>query len=401
MELDRDTMAQPCRQEDMGDYDLKLRLLAVFIVLGVSALAVYTPLYIQKVVKSSESNERAETILTVVKQFGGGVILGTAFIHLLPDAFDAFNNPCIGATSYDAWPGAIAMLGLLLTFLIETMGHRIISSKIKNVHLHSHHDLEREPLLPSNEDGNEATTTTTTVAGDASHAIEAQLQVGSATKIHYDHTHTHSHVGMQGPKAHGHEHGHSKIPFQSHRHMTFDIDDDEESGDSPSVKAELSKSIDRLSLYVLEAGVVFHSVLIGMTLSVTIASAYTSLLVVILFHQFFEGVALGTRIIDVESISRFKKFIFCISFCLVTPFGMLIGIVGRSVVSAESAPGLWTVGILNSLSSGILIWVSVVELLADEWMHGTLEDAGAKLTAASILALCAGAGSMSLLGYWA
>lgn len=51
-----------------------------------------------------------------------------------------------------------------------------------------------------------------------------------------------------------------------------------------------------LSVLIMEAGIIFHSVLIGLTLVVAGDSFYQTLLVVIVFHQFFEGLALGARI---------------------------------------------------------------------------------------------------------
>ncbi|GAB1313435.1 high-affinity Zn(2+) transporter zrt1 [Madurella fahalii] len=51
-----------------------------------------------------------------------------------------------------------------------------------------------------------------------------------------------------------------------------------------------------VNIVVLEAGVIFHSLLIGLTLVVAGDSTFTTLFVVILFHQMFEGIALSTRI---------------------------------------------------------------------------------------------------------
>lgn len=52
----------------------------------------------------------------------------------------------------------------------------------------------------------------------------------------------------------------------------------------------------KLSVAVMEAGIIFHSVLIGLTLVVAGDSFYRTLLIVIVFHQFFEGLALGARV---------------------------------------------------------------------------------------------------------
>lgn len=47
---------------------------------------------------------------------------------------------------------------------------------------------------------------------------------------------------------------------------------------------------------LLECGILFHSVFIGMALAVAVGSEQVILLVAIAFHQTFEGLALGSRI---------------------------------------------------------------------------------------------------------
>lgn len=47
---------------------------------------------------------------------------------------------------------------------------------------------------------------------------------------------------------------------------------------------------------LLEMGILFHSVFIGMALAVAVGSEQVILLIAIAFHQTFEGLALGSRI---------------------------------------------------------------------------------------------------------
>ncbi|KAK9367240.1 Zinc/iron permease [Lipomyces kononenkoae] len=359
-----------CTALSLDNYNVPLRIGSVFIVFAASAFAVFLPLVIQKLLKSGDKSAAAEWILVVVKQFGAGVIVATAFIHLLPDAFETFNNPCIGELSFDAWPGAIAMIGVLMTFTIENIGHRIVSDRIKRAKAQLAKDAASAPLLP--------TTTEDSIERPQPKHLTS---------------HSHSHSNGQGIFAHAETHVHS------HGHTFFELDRND---DNVAVTADISESIERLSLYVLEAGIMFHSVLIGVTLSVTQASAFMSLFVVIIFHQMFEGMALGTRIIDVASLSQTRKYFLCIGFCTITPIGMAIGILARSNYAGDSSPtALWAMGTLNSLSAGILLWVSLVELLAEEWMHGDLHEASAPMSLLGFFSVALGATLMSLLGNWA
>jgi hypothetical protein len=50
-----------------------------------------------------------------------------------------------------------------------------------------------------------------------------------------------------------------------------------------------------VNITLLEGGILFHSVFVGITVSITI-KGYIVLLIAILFHQVFEGLGLGSRI---------------------------------------------------------------------------------------------------------
>ncbi|KAK7208471.1 Zinc/iron permease [Myxozyma melibiosi] len=401
-----------CEQEPVEEYVLSRRIISVFAVLLVSAVAVFFPFMLQHYIRAGDkSKEATKQLLIVLKQFGAGVIVATAFVHLLPDAFAAFQNPCIGEIKFDAWPGFLAMIGVMLTFMIENAGHRIVSEQIRRTKLRltkrsgdaTDGDSDHAPLLP-----------TQSTEDLENHELSAELIVNqrlTGSGGEEGQTHSHSH------HLHGHSHGHG-LPVQDgthvhiHGHTFYEIasdESDDELGEDGTlqqgaVSKELNAAIERLSLYVLEAGVIFHSVLIGITLSVTNESAWVSLFTVVMFHQFFEGMALGTRIMSVRSLAMQKKQRLCAWFCLITPIGMTVGIIIRMRSSGSSATtsptALWATGTLNSLSAGILLWVSLVELLAEEWIHGELHEASLPLSISAFLAAIFGAGLMTVLGVW-
>jgi zinc transporter 1/2/3 len=55
--------------------------------------------------------------------------------------------------------------------------------------------------------------------------------------------------------------------------------------------AHLAASDQKWQVLVLEAGILFHSIMIGVTLGASGGNGWTTLLIVIVFHQFFEGLA--------------------------------------------------------------------------------------------------------------
>ena len=62
------------------------------------------------------------------------------------------------------------------------------------------------------------------------------------------------------------------------------------------IKAEQQRKKLTMQCVLLECGILFHSVFIGMALAVAVGSEQVILLIAIAFHQTFEGLALGSRI---------------------------------------------------------------------------------------------------------
>ncbi|OBT55295.1 hypothetical protein VE04_03081, partial [Pseudogymnoascus sp. 24MN13] len=76
-----------CERKDR-DYNIKLRIGLIFPMLFASALAVYAPLIMKKMLKMNGSG----IVFTIIKQFGTGVIIATGFVHLLTHAELMFAN---------------------------------------------------------------------------------------------------------------------------------------------------------------------------------------------------------------------------------------------------------------------------------------------------------------------
>lgn len=187
---------------------------------------------------------------------------------------------------------------------------------------------------------------------------------------------------------------------------------------------------------------------IGLTLVVSGDSFFLTLFVVILFHQIFEGIALGTRIATIGSqadaaavvgptetpegansdgdktaqqaessstssigalagLSMKKKLILASMFAFITPIGMAIGIGVLDQFNGSDKSTLIAIGTLDALSAGILVWVGVVEMWAGDWMTGAhghpaeLADADWITVSLAGFGLVAGLVLMSLLGKWA
>ena len=93
---------------------------AVFIVLATSAFGILGAVFIASN-KSLAKRQCVLFIIQFVKFFGIGVILATAWIHLLGPAFDAFSSDCL--TKHGHWgrygTAYVGLFGMIATFFVQ------------------------------------------------------------------------------------------------------------------------------------------------------------------------------------------------------------------------------------------------------------------------------------------
>ena len=103
------------------------------------------------------------------------------------------------------------------------------------------------------------------------------------------------------------------------------------------------------NITLLEGGILFHSVFVGMTISITI-DGFIILLVAILFHQMFEGLGLGSRIAAVPYPAKsIRPWVLVVAFGTTAPIGQAIGLLARNSYDPNSAFGLIIVGVFNAM----------------------------------------------------
>ncbi|KAE9983697.1 hypothetical protein BLS_003844 [Venturia inaequalis] len=338
-------------------YNVPLRVGIMFVILVTSGSGVFGPILL-----TSFTEIKAEhTAFVVLKQFGTGVIISTAFIHLYTHANLMFQNKCLGELSYESTTSAILIAGFFLSFLVDYLLQRLVQSRnAKTVPA----EPEEERLLSPSLD----------------ESIVNHYQ--SITK---------SNGRKERPAT-------SATPLLTHDHSTINV--------------ERSSA---LNVLILEAGIIFHSLLIGLTLVLApdVAGGFLLLSIVITFHQFFEGLALGTQIASLPShtttatttttsfLNKNKKYLLATLFSLITPLGMAIGISVLHHFNGNDKGTIIAIGTLDAFSAGILVWVGVVEMWAHDWVFGSLRDAPALKTSLAMAGLVAGIVGMSVLGKWA
>jgi zinc transporter 1/2/3 len=157
------------------------------------------------------------------------------------------------------------------------------------------------------------------------------------------------------------------------------------------------------AVMILEFGVIFHSVFIGLTLAVA-GAEFVTLFIVLTVHQTFEGLAIGSRLatIDWRGRQRSTPYYMAFGYALSTPVAIAIGLGVRSSIHPHSRTSLMVNGIFDSISAGILIYTSLVELMAHDFiLNERMQTAPAREVWGAVLCMMLGAALMALLGYWA
>ncbi|KAH9213333.1 Zinc/iron permease [Leptodontidium sp. 2 PMI_412] len=375
----RQAAAESCHIPEISDdYNLPLHVGALFIILAVSFTACVLPIIVVKVPKL----RIPPTTLFVVRHFGTGVLIATAFVHLLPTAFISLTDPCLPSFWHETYPAMAGAFALAAVFGIIII--QMVFSPGKNCCAFPASMMEKGPMkgagvlyagpdneqqAPGNLHGRDSST-------------GRQLQQVTAYSAELDAIERRQ---SQLPHKHGLEHGMEPLvsltplsPEQKH-------------------KKELMQCV------LLELGILFHSVFIGMALSVATGNDFIILLIAISFHQSFEGLALGSRIAAlIWNPNAWQPWLMALAYGCTTPIGQAIGLATHTLYSPESETGLLIVGIFNAISAGLLTYASIADLIVEDFLSDESWRVlrGKKRIFASLLVF-AGAFGMSLIGAWA
>lgn len=270
-------------------------------------------------------------------------------------------DSCVGMTgnwaSY-SWPPAIILVSVMSIFLMDFAAERYVAKK---------YDLHHEPQC--SHDGIEGAIT----AGHG-HLHSADQEVQDAPKDTLD----------------------SYYPTES-------LDKDSIAQEKEAMAVERSFRQQIAAFLILEFGVIFHSVIIGLTLG-TAGDEFSTLFPVIVFHQTFEGLGIGARLSTIPLPPSFKwlPWVLCGAYGLTTPIAIAVGLGVRHTYSDSTFTANIVSGVLDSISAGILIYTGLVELLARDFLFNSnrMNDSNGRLTFMIVCTLL-GAGVMALLGKWA
>ncbi|KAJ5504706.1 Zinc/iron permease [Penicillium fimorum] len=413
-----------CGSKERGAYNTPLHVMALFLILGLSTFACSFPVLARRF----PGLPIPRRFLFISRHFGTGVLIATAFVHLLPTAFVSLTDPCLPrfwSQTYRAMAGFVAMIAVFAVVIVEMF---FAMKGAKHVHGSEYDNLIGEARRDSIRDGGdpdvdysrlEARQVSDNINLDSMNNSKLRATRASRSDHEADRLHLtdpspdkeddvddldglddymDNDALISGQAAHSTEsqfvQRHRPRASESHRQPT--------DTDAPIQNPQRQL----LQCLLLEAGILFHSIFIGMALSVATGTSFVVLLIAISFHQTFEGFALGSRIAslipDLFAPNSMKPWLMSLAYGTTTPLGQAIGLVLHNLYDPASATGLLMVGITNAISSGLLLFAGLVELLAEDFLSESSYDTlkGRRRVEACISVAC-GALLMAFVGAFA
>lgn len=345
----RDVICAIAASANAYNGQLGARVSALFVIMIVSTCATFFPVVAKRV-------PRLRIPLYVyifARYFGAGVIVATAFIHLLDPAYGEIGpNTCVGMTGNWAqysWCPAIVLMSVMMIFLLDFGAERYVEIRYN---VRTEQDIQAA---------------VTGVVDGKDPGASRQGSQANATAATNDY-----------------EKGFSE-------QLEF--------GDTDAGKLAFKQQI--AAFLILEFGVIFHSVIIGLNLGV-VGSEFGTLYAVLVFHQSFEGLGIGARMSSIPfRQGSWLPWLLCSAYGLTTPIAIAIGLGLRTTYNPNSFTANVVSGVLNSMSAGILIYTGLVELLARDFLFNPLRTRDSKRLAFMMGTTFLGAGIMALLGKWA
>ncbi|KAK3484789.1 Zip-domain-containing protein [Neurospora hispaniola] len=423
--------ASTCPKGGVSDeelYNTAFHGAALAIIFGVSFLACAFPVLMTRF----PMIRLPPVFFFAVRHFGTGVLIATAFVHLLPTAFISLSNQCLDSfwtQQYPAMPGAIALAAIFMVTIVEMVFH-----PGRHVH-HGPHEQEQVSGAPAQSNTNDESIdplsrlpSNARAPDDTTNNLPSRPKGALRGRAHSIGRRL-SHVSRQGQDPQDRDAVLPALPSEDYYLDTTttttttpqfnkEIFQSDLTLSSPSTQqvesqlphdgymyltAEMKRRKETMQCVLLECGILFHSVFIGMALSVSVGTDFVVLLIAIAFHQTFEGLALGSRIASITWPEGSKQpWFMALAYGCTTPIGQAIGLATHRLYSPESEVGLILVGTMNAISSGLLVFASLVELLSEDFLSDeSWRTLRGKRRAAACVLVFAGAVGMSLVGAWA
>lgn len=364
----------------VADESLSLIIGAIILFCFVSLLGFFGPIYMKY--SRGVNNLQDDVYFLLLKSFASGTILSVALLHLLGESV----NDLLLYTEYPL-ALALAMAGIIITLGLDQVTMLLIyeksmvivsdfnsnnergsevnsyqnsamekltqlqtdetsvASNRQNLNQNVVHDHEKEQVNEHNNDSSSSSSSSfidrnnNLFNGSITYDEFSEFPLKTELEV----------VGHDDSHAHDHKHSHSMLLITD-----------------KNARKAFVKTL------VLETSIAIHSIIIGVSFGGLGADSIGTIKVLtaaLSFHQFFEGISLGSAI--AESNLQFPTVCF---FAFIFAFSFTTGAVIGIFTAGPNETGVLVQGCFNAFAAGSLIYSALVEMMAEDFSSSELND---------------------------
>lgn len=359
-----DAHEEPHHEEEAHS-TLDLRIAAIFVI-WMGAVLFGLPTLVFKQFRSQDA-----PLPRMLRAFAGGTIVALALVHIVPEAVHQLE----GVLDFHL-AGCTILFGILVLVLIDSSLAAFLTPEPYKQQIRA--NLASSARAPATDHSCSTHKQPHAVAAAADKhtpsAHDAAADLNSNVDDAIKQAASHSHQCMRGLNA---------------------------TGWVSSASAPMRNVRQYVTAYTMELGCIFHSVIIGVGVGVITGDRQLviTLMVALAIHQGLEALALGS-VLALTTFPTIKKVAMLFLYTITTPIGIAIGISIAATYDPRSVTSLAVQGTFNGVSSGMLIYIGMYQLIAEEFSREDLL-VRPRLRYGMYAALLLGGACMCVLGVWA
>lgn len=341
-----------------GAYSVGLHSAAIVIILFASVFGTALPI-MTKYIACLRSNPFA---FILGKTAATGVLLSVSCIHLINESIVAFNEKCVPAVlkSYNAYSFLLALMAVLLMQALDIQLATVATRWMRAKHQYDDHvvvvadtaEVVASPVSLSEPKEEMRCADCTDEELNERHRIEEARPPQSKPSPKAGSSPTLPHCVNDEPQTCRNHTG--ELASHGHQHLALEL---------PNDMSALRRVI---SAVCMEFGVTLHSVFVGLAVGLTTDAELKPLLVALVFHQMFEGMAMGSRLVD-ASFKGSLEVTLALVFSFSAPAGMAAATIAVSTSRDAMSGGAFVtlMAVLDAFCGGILLYLAFTLLLGD------------------------------------
>jgi len=362
--------------EEVGSKILVMLLLGSF-----SMILGFIPMKLGNWFKNQDGSPRHGTIFSSLLCYGGGVLLATSLIHMLPEIRETFEGADIWPEGQEHLPLAEIMLavGFFLIYFIEEFVHTTCDSKL---HGHNHEEPQCEELRCEEQCEEQR---------EQSLAVHRAFSVQTRNCDHVD-FHVEEELINRNPQRSSFKRASNaatnpetkdlKVDDTKEAYPTSNVDtstkhvttyttvDENNHTDNHfhqenCVTASGSGRKIALRDFFTVLALSFHSVFEGLAIGLEDKSDVWLLFAAVASHKYVIAFCVGLELHNADT-PKVLYIVYMLIFSLMSPIGIAIGIAVTSAMENETTAYILTTGVLQALAAGTLLYVCVFEILERE-----------------------------------